>query len=154
MIPIHRIAAPADLAAELDRCTAKVKACAEDGKEVRKAWSNGTKAKKRIRELLEAMAPGIKRCMYCEDSRGTDIDHFQPLALAPLRTYDWLNHLLACSHGNSNEKRDAYPCDDDGDCLLIDPTAQDPADDLQLMLQSGTYEGKTRKGEESIRVSA
>lgn len=147
MIPIQRPPAPADLVAELDRCTAKVTADT-----ARRVWSNATRTKEQLRELLEAMAPGIKRCMYCEDSRGTDIDHFQPLAVAPLRAFDWPNHLLACSYCNSNEKRDAYPCDDDGTCLLIDPTAQDPADDLRLLLHSGTYEATTRKGEETVRV--
>ncbi len=152
MIPIRRLPAPAELVAELDDRTAKVRACATDGKQVRRVWSNATAAKQQLRELLEAMAPGIKRCMYCEDSRGTDIDHFQPLAVAPLRAFDWPNHLLACSYCNSNEKRDAYPCDDDGECLLIDPTAQHPADDLQLLLHSGTYEPSSRKGEETVRV--
>ena len=57
------------------------------------------------------MAPGVQRCMYCLDSLGTDIDHFEPKSRRPLRTFCWHNHLLACSRCNSNYKREEYPCD-------------------------------------------
>ncbi|MFD9193603.1 HNH endonuclease [Streptomyces phaeochromogenes] len=105
-----------------------------------------------MKALLESMAHGAVRCMYCDDSRGTDIDHFQPLAVAPLRTFVWDNHLLACSFCNSNVKRDAYPVDTDGVCLLVDPTVEDPAEHLFLMLRSGVYGHRTAKGEHTIRV--
>lgn len=55
-----------------------------------------------------------ERCMYCGDNQGTDVDHFEPLSLAPLRTFDWPNHLLACSLCNSHYKRHLFPCDEDG----------------------------------------
>lgn len=58
---------------------------------------------------LTGMAPGHQRCMYCGDSQGTDIDHFEPKSQAPLRTFDWTNYLLACSYCNSNQKRDLFP---------------------------------------------
>jgi hypothetical protein len=90
--------------------------------------------------------------MYCEDSLGTDIDHFEPIAVAPLRAFDWNNHLLACSHCNSNFKRDEYPCDASGYSLLVDPSVEDPADHLTLLLASGEYLSRTVKGEETIRV--
>ncbi|WP_199742461.1 HNH endonuclease family protein [Streptomyces triticirhizae] len=92
------------------------------------------------------------RCMYCEDSLGTDIDHFQPIANAPLRAFEWVNQLLACSHCNSNEKRDAYPCDADGLCLLVDLSREDPAEHLTLLLAAGVYEPRTPKGETTIEV--
>ncbi|MFI7308265.1 hypothetical protein [Streptomyces hygroscopicus] len=154
MIPIQRIPAPDELTQELEHCKTKVTTWVAEGKTVRDVWSNGAKvAKCRIRQLLEEMAPGRKRCMYCEDNLGTDIDHFQPIALAPSRAFDWLNHLLACSYCNSNLKRDAYPCDEDtGEPLLIDPTAEDPADHLTLRLGSCQYEAGTRKGTETVRV--
>ncbi|MET7898836.1 hypothetical protein [Streptomyces mirabilis] len=41
------------------------------------------------------IAHGAVRCMYCDDSRGTDIDHVHPLAVAPLRAFVGDNHLLA-----------------------------------------------------------
>jgi uncharacterized protein (TIGR02646 family) len=118
-----------------------------------KQWSNAEAAKAEIRTLLELMAPGILRCMYCLDNRGTDIDHFQPKALVPLRTFDWQNHLLACSFCNSNAKREEYPCDTvTGERLLIDPTVDDPSDHLRLLPASGKYQARTARGCHSIRV--
>jgi len=153
VIPIRRIPAPQELTQELERCAGKVTAWIAEGKTARDVWTNGAKeAKKRIRLLLEEMAPGRKRCMYCEDNLATDIDHFQPIALAPERAFDWLNHLLACSYCNSNLKRELFPCDEDGESLLVDPTAQDPADHLTLRLGSCQYEARTPKGTETVRV--
>jgi hypothetical protein len=90
--------------------------------------------------------------MYCGDSRGTDIDHFEPISFAPLRTFDWGNHLLACSTCNSNAKRDAYPCDGDGQSLLVNPSVEDPSDHLKLALSIGEYTGVTQKGCVTIEV--
>jgi hypothetical protein len=90
--------------------------------------------------------------MYCDDSRGTDIDHFEPLERAPLRAFVWVNHLLACSFCNSNQKNRKYPVDAEGACLLVDPTAEDPADHLTLRLSVGTYDPLSPKGEETIQV--
>jgi hypothetical protein len=90
--------------------------------------------------------------MYCGDSRGTDIDHFEPISFAPLRTFDWENHLLACSSCNSNAKRDAYPFDGFGKSLLINPSTEDPFDHLKLALSVGEYTGITRKGCVTIQI--
>ncbi|WP_190214081.1 HNH endonuclease [Kitasatospora indigofera] len=82
------------------------------------------------------------------------IDHFEPLERAPLRAFEWLNHLLSCAYCNSDVKREEYPVDANGFCLLINPTIEDPAEHLQLMLASGEYEpvNGSPKGVESIRV--
>lgn len=114
----------------------------------------GADPRKHVRTALESMTRGAVRCMYCDDSRGTDIDHFQPLENAPLRAFEWSNHLLACSYCNSNAKRSQYPVNGDGVCLLVDPSAEDPADHLRLLLKSGLYDpvDKSVKGEETIRV--
>jgi len=94
----------------------------------------------------------MERCMYCGDSRGTDIDHFEPIKIAPFRTFDWPNHLLACSSCNSNAKRDAYPCDEHGKSLLVNPSFEDPSDHLKLTLSVGMYMGITHKGSVTIQV--
>lgn len=120
----------------------------------RAEWDNARAAKTHIRALLGQMASGIQRCMYCEDSLGTDIDHFEPIALAPLRAFDWLNRLLACSHCNSNHKRDVFPRSPDGLALFVDPSSEDPADHLTLLLASGTYEALTAKGRATIDTFA
>ena len=105
-----------------------------------------------LREVLATMAPGTQRCMYCGDNLATDIDHFTPISFAPLSTFEWLNHLLACSHCNSNEKRDKYPCDNSGNALLLDPTRDNPSDHLRLSFSDGRYHGITAIGSESIEV--
>ncbi|MGH3858993.1 HNH endonuclease [Actinokineospora sp.] len=105
-----------------------------------------------LREALAYMAPGVQRCMYCGDSLGADIDHFDPLSRSPLRTFDWLNHLLACSVCNSHQKRDLFPVDDKGRPLLIDPTSEDPFDHLLLSLSVGEYRALTPKGTATIQV--
>ncbi|HEX5202356.1 hypothetical protein ACFQS1_34215 [Paractinoplanes rhizophilus] len=105
-----------------------------------------------LRTTLQRMAPGVERCMYCGDSFGTDVDHHEPLAVNPLRTFDWLNHLLACSHCNSHQKRDVFPVDELGDALLIDPTAEDPFDHMVLSLSAGEYAALTEKGRQTIAV--
>ncbi|WP_258947019.1 HNH endonuclease [Lentzea californiensis] len=98
------------------------------------------------------MAIGFTTCMYCGESRGTDVDHFEPIVRNPLRTFDWLNHLLACSSCNSHQKGKQFPVDEDGSPLLIDPTAEDPFDHLLLALSIGVYSPLTTKGESTIKV--
>ena len=105
-----------------------------------------------VRSALEKMASGRSRCMYCEDSLGTDIDHFWPKADHPHRAFSWPNYLLACSHCNSNLKRDQFPRDAGGSPLLIDPTVDDPAQHLTFEHRTGEFKAIGPKGAESIRV--
>ena len=90
--------------------------------------------------------------MYCGDNLGTDIDHFDPIGRTSLKTFHWPNHLLACSFCNSNQKRDKFPCDAQGSCLLVDPTSEDPNEHLRLILSSGQFIGRTEKGRKTIEV--
>lgn len=90
--------------------------------------------------------------MYCGDNQGTDIDHYEPLAKAPLRTFVWLNHLLACSGCNSRYKRDAFPRAGNGRPLLLDPTVDDPFDHLGLALSIGRYTALTDRGAATIDI--
>ena len=152
MIPLQRPAAPPPTKKLLATWTTRVQAAGATPKAAREQWKNAVAPKKHIRRMLEPMASGVVRCMYCEDNLGTDIDHFQPIAHAPLRAFDWPNHLLACSHCNSNKKRDAYPLDAHGHRLLVDPSTDDPADHLTLLLASGTYMPLTPQGTATIEV--
>lgn len=90
--------------------------------------------------------------MYCGDSFATDIDHHEPIKRNPLRAFDWLNHLLACSRCNSHYKGEQFPVDERGEPLLIDPTAEDPFDHLTLALSTGVFTALTRKGEVTNEV--
>jgi hypothetical protein len=98
------------------------------------------------------MAPGIERCMYCGDNRGTDIDHFEPIKEHPAGTFEWFNHLLACSTCNSNQKRDSFSRDSSGTALLLDPTRHDPVTHLRLILRTGDYRPLTPQGKASVEV--
>jgi uncharacterized protein (TIGR02646 family) len=85
-----------------------------------------------IRRVLNLMATGRSRCMYCEDNEGTDIEHFYPRSNYTERTFLWQNYLLACSSCNSNSKRDQFPLDVAGRPIMIDPTIDDPAEHLSF----------------------
>ncbi|MGK4582770.1 HNH endonuclease [Kitasatospora sp. HPMI-4] len=153
MIPLQRPPLHDKLAADLARRTQALRSGGPSTAAGRAAWRDAREAKARLRTLLHRMAPGLARCMYCGDNLGTDIDHFEPIARAPLRTFDWHNHLLACAYCNSNLKRDRFPCDPvTGAHLLIDPSHEDPADHLLLYLESGAYRGLTPKGHATIDV--
>ncbi|SEQ36140.1 hypothetical protein SAMN04487983_1004254 [Streptomyces sp. yr375] len=115
-------------------------------------WANRRQVRPALATALAQMAPGHERCMYCGDGQGTDIDHFEPKSRTPLRTFDWLNHLLACSYCNSNQKRNQFPTSLEGTHLLVDPTAEDPLDHLRLVLPLGTYRPLTDRGRACIEV--
>ncbi|HYU32648.1 MAG TPA: HNH endonuclease [Thermoanaerobaculia bacterium] len=97
------------------------------------------------------MATGRMRCMYCEDSAGSDLEHFWPRAAYPERAFTWENLLFACSHCNSNVKRHQFPLDASGQPLLLDPTQDEPLDHL-LFAETGHYKHRSRKGKTSIQV--
>lgn len=157
MIRITRTALPAGLSGYLAALTEQL---ADTPLDQRATAARGLWRRKSTRDrvhqplgsALRQMAPGLERCMYCGDNQGTDIDHFEPLARNPLRTFDWLNHLLACALCNSHKKRDRFPLDADGQPLLIDPTAEDPFDHLVLTLSFGEYVPLTDKGRTTIEV--
>ncbi|WP_419999263.1 hypothetical protein [Streptomyces boninensis] len=150
---MQRLSATHELTKLCDDRTAKIREAGATSKAAVAEWKAAKVAKRHIKSLLIQMAPGRIRCMYCLDNQGTDIDHFEPKARTPLRTFCWDNHLLACSHCNSNEKRNLYPCDPStGACLLIDPTVDDPADHLMLLPKSGELKARTAKGCHSIKV--
>lgn len=152
MIPVPRVSLEKKLEDSLARRTAGLKSSNAGSKEARKAWRSARPEKNGIRGHLARMAPGIQRCMYCGDSLGTDIDHFEPITQAPMKTFEWLNHLLACGFCNSNGKRDQFPRGGDGEPLLIDPTTYDPAKHLRLVLRTGEYRALSPQGEASIGV--
>ena len=104
---------------------------AGNGSRVERLWRNArkTKAFRGLLGVLHHMARSRLRCMFCEDSRGTDIEHFWPKGRYPQRAFDWENLLLICS-GCNRAKGDRFPLDAGKEPLLIDPTAEDPWDHL------------------------
>ncbi|WP_159401426.1 HNH endonuclease [Streptomyces maremycinicus] len=154
MIPLQRVPVSSHAQRLLTRRTEIIEAAGGTAETAREQWRTAQAPKRHVRVALESMARGVVRCMYCDESRATDIDHFEPIERAPLRAFVWANHLLACSFCNSNAKRSQYPVDAGGTCLLVDPTAEDPADHLVLYLKSAVYSpvSGSRKGAETIRV--
>jgi uncharacterized protein (TIGR02646 family) len=152
VIPLQRVSLSDELASRLRARTAQLAQASADSAAARAAWRTARTEKQGIREHLVQMAPGVQRCMYCGDSLGTDIDHFEPIREFPGGTFVWRNHLLACSYCNSNAKRDLFPRDQAGAPLLIDPTSDDPARHLRLILRTGVYRPLTDQGTQSIRV--
>lgn len=153
MRQLHRATLSQPSLDKLAELTDRVKADAKPRARAKAMWkSKPKKAFDEIRTLLEAMATGRARCMYCEDSLGTDIDHFRPKADYPELAFSWPNYLLACSHCNSNLKRNEFPVDAAGEPLLLDPTVDDPAAHLVFSASTGDFVADGPKGPESIRV--
>ncbi|MFC7929742.1 HNH endonuclease [Streptomyces cinereoruber] len=155
MIRLRRVALPQETARRLEKYTEEIAEQATEGARKAKAgdlWSARRGVRPALLDALTEMAPGHARCMYCGDSQGTDIDHFDPKSRTPLRTFDWFNHLLACSYCNSNQKRSLFPTDGDGTPLLVDPTLRDPLDHLRLVLPLGQYKARTPQGQACIDV--
>jgi hypothetical protein len=128
-----RVALDADTQRHLDALTQKVTEHTSPKAEAERLWNQkASRPFDVVRSTLERMAAGRARCMYCEDDRGTDIEHFYPKATYPLRAFSWRNYLLACGHCNSNLKREQFPLDAAGQPALVDPTVDDPADSPRL----------------------
>jgi len=124
----------------------------EQKKEAGRLWnSKDKKAFDEIRKILNDMAPGLMRCMYCEDSAGTDIEHFWPKSNFPKKAFLWENYLLACSRCNSNEKRVQFPRKSYKP-QLINPVEEEPRKHILFSPSTGKYSFKTTKGEKSILV--
>jgi uncharacterized protein (TIGR02646 family) len=139
-------------ATALTGLAAKVKAAPDPSGEAKRLWrSKPPVIVVDLRRVLEAMASGRARCMYCEDSLGTDIEHFYPKAKYPRKAFSWTNYLLACSHCNSNDKRDQFPFHARRPAL-IDPTADDPAKHLVFLPSTGEFRALGPKGTKSIDV--
>jgi uncharacterized protein (TIGR02646 family) len=157
MIALTRRSLPTQAHDYLVQRTAEIQLTEGESRDARAKtlWKN--KAHERmteVRRTLRDMSSGNERCMYCEESAGTDIDHFCPRSTEPLLTFAWSNYLLACSACNSNFKRDEFPCDPTGEPYLIDPTLEDPATLLTFSPSTGRYEPVpgSLKASESLRV--
>lgn len=53
-----------------------------------------------VRARLSCMCVGVRRCAYCEDSVGDEIDHFRPKNLYPDQVFVWKNYLPSCAPCN------------------------------------------------------
>lgn len=53
-----------------------------------------------VRSVLATMCTGARRCMYCEDSAASEIEHFWPKSHFPELVFVWLNYLYSCGPCN------------------------------------------------------
>jgi uncharacterized protein (TIGR02646 family) len=141
----------ADLQKQVDASPAKVAKAAKLWKARRRGQERAA-AFKDIRRTLNKMAHGRQRCMYCEDNSGEGIDHFRPRALYPDRAFSWPNYLLACSHCNSNNKRDEFPLDRAKNPLLINPADEEPGKHFTFVPGTGRLVASTARGKATARV--
>ncbi|MFO0575656.1 MAG: hypothetical protein U1A78_16795 [Polyangia bacterium] len=94
---------------------------------------------RQVQQKLQGMCSGRERCMYCEDSQGSAIEHFWPHAKAPWLTFVWENLNYACAHCNTHKKAD-FPLDPQThEPLLLNPTAEDPLEHLVLTPHTGEF---------------
>lgn len=124
------------------------------------AWDNKSrKTFDEIRQVLDSICPGARRCHYCEDSAADEIEHVWPKNFYPEKTFSWRNYLFACGPCNGSNKRDQCAVFDNqgnildierkkgapviappkGDPLFIDPTSEDPTEYLSLDLETGLF---------------
>ncbi|MCC6124037.1 MAG: HNH endonuclease [Pirellulales bacterium] len=101
------------------------------GRDPRTTWNTSyrTLAINKVTAALRQMAGKRERCMYCEDSHGTQVDHFWPMVPYGNKTFLWENLIWVCS-GCNQKKGNRFDLDEQGNPLLIDPTSEEPWDVL------------------------
>jgi uncharacterized protein (TIGR02646 family) len=124
---VARHALPARIQSYLARKQREV----DSGRAAQAAWETArrTRTMVRVAAVLAAMSGRRQRCMFCGDSRSTDIEHFWPKSRYRARVFRWDNLLWICT-GRNRQKGDRFPLDPRRRPLLIDPSAEDPWDFL------------------------
>ena len=78
-----------------------------------------------VRERLATMCSGARRCGYCEDSAGDEVEHIKPKDLYPEDVFVWENYLLACGPCNGG-KNNRFAVLRDGRLLDVTRGRKDP----------------------------
>lgn len=108
-----------------------------------------------IREHLDALCYGERRCTYCEDSCADEVEHVRPKALFPEQVFVWRNYVYACGSCNglklnnyprligavernlARRRSDPIVPPPPGIDLLIDPRVENPAEYFVMDLRTG-----------------
>lgn len=78
-------------------------------------WSNKPDALLfRVREALDKICCGARRCGYCEDSMADEVEHIRPKNWFPNQTFDPTNYLFACGPCNGPKSNDYAVVDSSG----------------------------------------
>jgi uncharacterized protein (TIGR02646 family) len=115
----------------------------DNGGHIQATWDTArrTRTMKAVAQILALMSGKSHRCMFCGDSRSTDIEHFWPKSDYPSRVFRWDNLLWICA-GCNRQKGNRFKLDGHHLPLLIDPTAEDPWDSLYFDSQTGNITAK------------
>lgn len=165
MIPIRAPELPPDVSATLAGYQAEVDQAGDYAAQVERARDlfslrnrKDNRAFHVVREQLDLLCHGPRRCMYCEDAPADEVEHVRPKALYPDLVFAWRNYVYACgpcngpkssrfavfSHRTQMEVDVTRPRGapvqppEPGHPLLIDPRSEDPLDLLRLDLR-GTF---------------
>ncbi len=99
-----------------------------------------------VKRCLSQMCNSTRRCVYCEDSLGDEVEHIYPKDLYPGRCFDWENYIYACGpcNGPKNNKFAIFSNPNDtfmevnpprgtpatkppeGEAVFINPRIEDP----------------------------
>ncbi|HEX6041042.1 hypothetical protein [Longimicrobium sp.] len=166
MIRLPDVALPSDRLRELDALQAEIDALATYPERVTAAKARfGQRNTARdplfgvVRETLERMCHGPRRCGYCEDSAADEVEHVRPKDLYPELAFAWENYLYACGpcNGPKNNRfavfshttgalvdvtrRRGAPVREPeaGDPVLIHPRQEDPLQWMELDLVDTFY---------------
>ncbi|WP_300681967.1 HNH endonuclease [Nocardioides sp.] len=122
-----RIDCPPTLNVILQRRQTKV----DSGSAIKGEWNSFRKlqAYRDLRAVLEEALGWRRRCAYCSDSLGADVEHFWPKEKFPGRAFKFENLCLICTPCN-RKKTDRFPVDAEGQPALIDPFFDDPWDSV------------------------
>ncbi|MDJ1470849.1 aminoglycoside phosphotransferase [Cytophagaceae bacterium DM2B3-1] len=92
-----------------------------------------------IKVKLSDMCSGARRCVYCEDSVGDEVEHIRPKDLYPGVCFSWTNYVYACGNcnGPKNNKFAVFR-HSDGQFVEVNPprgqqAAEPPAGDDALI---------------------
>lgn len=111
-----------------------------------------------VKEALDRMCSGARRCAFCEDSMADEVEHVRPKDLYPDVVFVWANYVYACGpcNGPKGSHFAVFPVGSDtptvvsrrpkapvvpplaGDSALIDPRTED-ATTLMLLDLRDTY---------------
>lgn len=81
-----------------------------------------------VKKALTKMCSGARRCCYCEDSVGDEVEHIYPKTLYPEHCFSWDNYLYACGNcnGPKNDKFAVFR-QDNGKYEEVNPAHNQPA---------------------------
>lgn len=99
----------------------------------------GNKVFDAVKLKLTEMCSGARRCVYCEDSVGDEVEHIHPKDLFPGLCFNWNNYVYACGNCNGpKNNKFAIFRQDNGSFLYLNPprgqeaTEPPPGDDAMI----------------------